>query len=112
MAHKKAGGSSRNGRDSKGKRLGIKIFGGTLTPFEGTIFPGYYSAEKEAKRKAINEWIRTGKAFDGVIDFDKAVEDPSNRGQILAKYDSGDHLHPNDAGYRAMADAINLALFE
>ena len=90
----------------------VKIFGATLTPFEGTVFTNYFSAEKEAKRKALNEWIRTSKAFDGVIDFDKAVRDPANPDQVLAAYDSGDHLHPGDAGYKAMGDAIDLALFK
>ncbi|MBV9760213.1 MAG: SGNH/GDSL hydrolase family protein [Acidobacteriaceae bacterium] len=90
---------------------GLKIFGGTLTPFAGTTFPGYYSPEKDTKRKAVNEWIRTGHAFDGVIDFDKAVRDPGNPDHMLAAYDSGDHLHPNDEGYKAMAAAIELSLF-
>lgn len=90
---------------------GLKIFGGTLTPFAGTVFPGYYTPEKETKRKAVNEWIRTSHAFDGVIDFDKAVQDPGNPDHMLAVYDSGDHLHPSDRGYRAMAAAIDLSLF-
>jgi len=90
---------------------GLKIFGATLTPFEGTTYKGYFSPEKELKRKAINEWIRTTKAFDGVIDFDKAARDPKHPDRMLAAYDSGDHLHPNDAGYKAMADAIDLSLF-
>jgi lysophospholipase L1-like esterase len=91
---------------------GVKIFGATLTPFEGTVFKGYFSAEKEVRRKALNEWIRTGKAFDGVIDFDKAVRDPTHPDRVLAAYDSGDHLHPNDAGYKAMADSIALGIFK
>jgi lysophospholipase L1-like esterase len=91
---------------------GVKIYGATLTPFEGTVFPGYFSDEKEVKRKALNEWIRTSKAFDGVIDFDKAVRDPAHPDRMLAAYDSGDHLHPGDAGYKAMGDSIDLALFK
>jgi lysophospholipase L1-like esterase len=91
---------------------GVKIYGATLTPFEGTVFVGYFSPEKELKRKALNEWIRTGKAFDGVIDFDKAVRDPDHPDRILPAYDSGDHLHPSDAGYKAMADSIDLKLFK
>jgi lysophospholipase L1-like esterase len=90
----------------------IKIYGATLTPFEGTVFPGYFSQEKEVKRKALNEWIRTSKAFDGVIDFEKAVRDPEHPDRVLPAYDSGDHLHPGDAGYKAMADSIDLALFK
>jgi len=91
---------------------GLKIFGATLTPFEGTTIQGYFSAEKEAKRKAVNEWIRTGKAFDGVIDFDKAARDPEHPDRMLPVNDGGDHLHPGDAGYKAMAEAIDLSLFK
>jgi lysophospholipase L1-like esterase len=91
---------------------GIKVIGATLTPFDGTVFPGYFSPEKEVKRKAINAWIRSGKAFDGIIDFDKAVRDSSNPDRILAAYDSGDHLHPGDSGYKAMGEAVSLALFK
>ena len=90
---------------------GLKIFGATLTPFEGTVYAGYYSPEKDSKRKAVNEWIRTSNSFDGVIDFDKAIRDPANPGRMLPAYDGGDHLHPGDAGYKAMADSIDLALF-
>jgi len=86
---------------------GLKIFGATLTPFKGA---GYYSTAGEAKREAVNTWIRTSGAFDGVIDFDKVVRDPSDPLMIAPAYDSGDHLHPNDAGYQAMADAIPLRL--
>jgi lysophospholipase L1-like esterase len=91
---------------------GLKIFGATLTPFEGTSFKGYFTPEKEAKRKAVNEWIRTGKAFDGVIDFEKAVCDPDHPDRMLPAYDGGDHLHPGDAGYKAMGEAIDLSLFK
>ena len=91
---------------------GIKVFGATITPFEGTVFPGYFSAEKEVKRKAVNEWIRNGKAFDGVIDFEKAVRDPRTPDHILAAYDGGDRLHPSDAGYKAMGESIDLSLFK
>ena len=90
---------------------GIKIFGATLTPFEGTVYPGYYSPEKDVKRKAINQWIRSSGEFDGVIDFDKAVRDPEHPDRFLPAYDGGDHLHPGDAGYKAMANAIPLSLF-
>jgi len=91
---------------------GLKIFGGTLTPFEGTVYPGYFTPEKEVKRKAINDWIRGSHAFDGVIDFDKAVRDPDHPDRLLPAYDCGDHLHPSDAGYKAMAEAIPLPLFK
>jgi lysophospholipase L1-like esterase len=88
---------------------GLKIYGATLTPFEGSL---YWTPEGEAKRQALNEWIRTGKAYDGVIDFDAAVRDPSLPARLRPQYDPGDHLHLNDAGYRAMANSIDLGLFE
>ena len=88
---------------------GLKIFGATLTPFQGS--PDY-SAAGEADREAVNRWIRASGAFDGVIDFDQAVRDPADPLRLLPAYDSGDHLHPNDTGYQAMADAINLAVFQ
>jgi lysophospholipase L1-like esterase len=91
---------------------GIKIYGATLTPFAGTPFPGYFSEAKETERKAVNEWIRTSRAFDAVIDFDQAVRDPAAPDHILAAFDGGDHLHPGDEGYKAMAGAIDLALFQ
>jgi lysophospholipase L1-like esterase len=90
---------------------GIKVYGATLTPYVGTIFPGYFQPEGEAKRQAVNAWIRTSGAFDAVIDFDATVRDPANPTKILPAYDVGDHLHPNDAGYRAMANAVDLRLF-
>lgn len=91
---------------------GIKIYGGTLTPFAGVPYPGYFSDQKEVERKAVNEWIRSSRAFDGVIDFEKAVQDPANRDHMAAAYDSGDHLHPKDEGYRAMGEAVDLSLFQ
>jgi lysophospholipase L1-like esterase len=94
----------------RARAMGLKVYGGTLTPFEG-FFPGYYTAAGEAKRQAVNHWIRTSKAYDAVIDFDKVVRDPAHPTRFLPAYDSGDHLHPGDAGYRAMADSIDLGLF-
>jgi lysophospholipase L1-like esterase len=88
---------------------GLKIFGCTLTPYEGA---SYFSAEGETKREALNEFIRHGGAYDGEIDFDAATRDPNHPTKFLALYDSGDHLHPNDAGYQAMANAIDLSLFK
>ncbi|MGE3706351.1 MAG: SGNH/GDSL hydrolase family protein [Vicinamibacterales bacterium] len=87
---------------------GLKIFGATLLPFEGD---SQYKPETEAKRQGLNQWIRTSGAYDGVIDFDAAVRDPKQPTKILEWYDSGDHLHPNDAGYEAMAAAIDLKIF-
>jgi lysophospholipase L1-like esterase len=92
--------------------LGLRIYGATLNPIEGIAgFPGFYSAALEVKRQAVNQWIRTSKAYDAVIDFDKVLRDPSHPTRILPAFDSGDHGHPNDSGYRAMADAIDLSLF-
>ncbi|HEY5769769.1 MAG TPA: SGNH/GDSL hydrolase family protein [Terrimicrobium sp.] len=93
---------------------GMRIIGATLTPFavafKGTPLEGYYSADKEAKRVAVNEWIRTSGAFDGVIDFDAVLRDPAHPESMLPAYDKGDNLHPNDAGYKAMAESIDLGL--
>jgi lysophospholipase L1-like esterase len=91
--------------------LGLTIYGGTATPIEGYPFPGFWSAALEQKRQAVNLWIRTSNAYDAVIDFDMVVRDPTHSSRILPIYDSGDHAHPNDAGYKAMADAIDLSLF-
>lgn len=91
--------------------LGLRIYGATLTPFEGTVFPGYFTPEGEVKRQAVNQWIRTSGAYDAVIDFDLAVRDPDHPARILPAYDSGDHLHPGDLGYEAMARAVDLRLF-
>ncbi|MBV9413384.1 MAG: SGNH/GDSL hydrolase family protein, partial [Solirubrobacterales bacterium] len=84
---------------------GLKVFGATLTPFQGAR---HWTPAGEAKREAVNHWIRTSGAFDGVIDFATAVADPNDPERLTPKYDSGDHLHPNAAGYRAMAAAVNL----
>jgi lysophospholipase L1-like esterase len=88
---------------------GLKIYGATLTPYLPT---GYSAPAGEKVREALNDWIRSTKELDGVIDFDKATRDPANPTQYLPAYDSGDHLHPNDAGMRAMANSIDLKLFE
>ncbi len=91
---------------------GVKVVGATISPFEGVIVPGYYSESKEVIRQAVNKWIRTSGSFDGVIDFDAVLRDPDHPSRLLARFASKDHLHPNDAGYQAMADAIDLALFK
>jgi lysophospholipase L1-like esterase len=87
---------------------GLTVIGATLTPYEGAA---YFTPQGEAKRLAVNDWIRTSGEYDGVIDFDQAVRDPQQPGRFLAQYDSGDHLHPSDAGYEAMGNAIDLKLF-
>jgi len=91
--------------------MGLRVLGGTLNPVEGYPFPGFWTAAMEEKRRAVNRWIRTGGAYDAVIEFDKVLRDPSHPSRVLPGYDSGDHVHPNDLGYRAMADAIDLSLF-
>jgi lysophospholipase L1-like esterase len=91
---------------------GIKLIGSTMTPCEGVDIPGYYSDAKEASRQAVNKWIRTSRAFDGVIDFDAVLHDPDHPSRLLPRFASEDHLHPNDTGYQAMADAIDLGLFK
>jgi lysophospholipase L1-like esterase len=88
---------------------GLTIYGGTLTPFKGS---GMFTSKGENTRQEVNDWIRTSGEFDGVIDFDKALRDPDEPERYLQKYDSGDHLHPNDAGYKRMADTVDLSLFK
>jgi lysophospholipase L1-like esterase len=91
---------------------GIKIFGGTLTPFENeTFLVGAWTPAREAVRQAVNAWIREGGAFDAVIDYDKGVRDPEHPASMLPSYDCGDHLHPSDLGYNRMGDIIDLSLF-
>ena len=87
---------------------GIKVYGATVMPFGGSQ---YSSREHEAARSTVNEWIRTSGAFDAVIDFDAATRDPADPSRLRADVDGGDHLHPSAAGYRLMADAIDLSLF-
>ncbi len=84
---------------------GLRIIGGTIAPFEGW---GSWSPQRETARQAVNTWIRTSGEFDAVADFDAAVRDPLRPTRLLAAYDDGDHLHPNDAGNRALAGAIPL----
>lgn len=84
---------------------GVKVFGATMTPYEGA---SYFTEAGEKVREAVNDWIRTSGNFDGVFDFDASVRDPNHPQQFRDDYQSGDHLHPNAAGYKAMASAINL----
>ena len=89
---------------------GVRIVGGTLLPFEGTLqgtpFDGYYTPAKDAVRSEVNQWIRDSGEFDAVVDFDALMRDPARPARMLPRYDSGDHLHPGDAGYEAMAKAV------
>ena len=84
------------------------MVGCTITPYEGA---NYYSEGGEAVREAVNNWIRTSGKFDAMVDFEAAVRDPNNPKRIKAEFDPGDHLHFNDAGYQAMANAIDLGIF-
>lgn len=86
----------------------ILVFGGTLTPFEGSF---YFDSIGEAERQRINEFIRHSGRFDAVIDFDEAMRDPLHPVRLAPELDSGDHLHPSAKGHRILANAVNLALF-
>jgi lysophospholipase L1-like esterase len=97
----------------RGQARGIRVIGGTLTPFENeTFLPGAWNPRREAVRQTVNEWLRKADAFDAIVDFDAALRDPDHPTRMLPIYDCGDHLHPSDLGYRAMGDAIDLALFD
>ncbi|NQU69388.1 MAG: SGNH/GDSL hydrolase family protein, partial [Rhodospirillales bacterium] len=97
---------------------GLKVFGGTMLTYEDENFnpppgmPGLYTPQGEDIRQEVNGWIRTGGAFDAVIDFETALADPAHPTRMLPEYDCGDHLHPSDAGYLRMGDIIDLTLFD
>ena len=94
---------------ARAHRAGLRAIGTTLTPVEGVVvLPGYDTPPKEALRQGINAWIRTAGAFDAVIDFDLLVRDPAHPARLLARLASADHLHPNDAGHAAVAEAVPL----
>jgi len=88
---------------------GLKVFGGTMAPFKGA---SYWTPEGETKRQAVNDWIRSSSRYDGVIDFAVALADPADPLALRPEYDSGDHLHPNEAGQRRLAEAVDLRLFD
>ena len=88
------------------RRIGLAC--ATILPFEGS---DYFSGEKETLRQRVNSWVRGSRECDAVIDFDQAMRDPANPRRLQAQYDSGDHLHPNDDGYRVMADSVDLRIF-
>jgi lysophospholipase L1-like esterase len=100
---------------ARGHQENIRVIGTTNPPFEHSAFEGlvtaFYTPEREAVRKKVNDWIRNSGEFDSVVDLDAVVRDPSHPTQLLPAYDSGDHLHPNDAGCRAEGNAFPLALF-
>jgi lysophospholipase L1-like esterase len=87
---------------------GIKVIGCTLNPFQGMA---YYTEHSEATRLEVNKWILTSGAFDATIDFDAVTRDPANPRQLNPPFNNGDRLHPNDAGYKAMAEKIDLSVF-
>ncbi len=95
----------------RARARGLTIIGATITPIEDTTFAGYYTPANEAARQAVNQWIRTSKAYDGVIDFDALLRDASRPTKLQQPLASSDYIHPNDAGYRAMAGAVRLDLF-
>jgi lysophospholipase L1-like esterase len=100
---------------ARGHRKGVRVIGTTNPPFENSAFPGlvaaFYTSEREAVREKVNDWIRSSGEFDGVVDLDAVLRDPSHPTQLLPAYDSGDHLHPNNAGCIAEGNAFPLALF-
>ncbi len=87
---------------------GIKVIGCTILPYEGAT---YFREAGETIRQTVNQWIRTSGTYDAVVDFDAATRDPANPRRLRPEFDPGDHLHPNDAGYRAMAEAVDLRIF-
>jgi lysophospholipase L1-like esterase len=93
---------------ARARAHGIKVIGCTILPYEGAP---YYRETGEAIRQTVNEWIRSSGAYDAVVDFDVATRDPANPKRLRPEFDPGDHLHPNDAGYRAMAEAVDLRIF-
>jgi len=94
----------------------IRIIGSTNPPFENAFlkhpYYSFYTPQKEVVRQKVNDWIRTGGEFDGVIDFDQVVRDPNHPSRLLPAYDSGDHFHPNNEGYAATGNAVRLPLFD
>jgi lysophospholipase L1-like esterase len=96
---------------ARARARGVRIYGGTMLPREGVRKPFVSTDAGREKRRAINAWIRTAGAFDAVIDFERALRDPAHPDRLRPAFDSGDHLHPNDAGYEAMAAAVDLRLF-
>jgi len=100
---------------ARGHRKAIFVIGTTNPPFENSAFEGlvatFYTSEREAVRQKVNDWVRSSGEFDGVVDLDAVLRDPSHPTQLLPAYDSGDHLHPNNAGCIAEGNAVPLALF-
>jgi lysophospholipase L1-like esterase len=101
---------------ARAHQKGVRVIGTTNPAFENSAFTKpavtFYTPEREATRQKVNDWIRSSGEFDAVIDFDEVLRDPNHPTQLLPAYDSGDHLHPNNAGCIAEGNAVSLALFE
>ena len=103
--------------DTRAHAKGVRMIGTTIPPFEGATFDSaglhlkLYTSEREAERAAVNKWIKDGREFDGVADFDAAVRDPDRPTRLLPAFAAEDHLHVNDAGNVAQAGAVPLSLF-
>jgi lysophospholipase L1-like esterase len=97
---------------AQARQRGVSIVGTTIPPFEKAGISGYSTPAKDAIRQQVNAWIRDGGEFDAVLDADRILRDPNHPTRVLAAYDSGDHLHPNDAGYRALAAALPLEMLD
>jgi lysophospholipase L1-like esterase len=95
----------------RGHAAGIRVYGGTITPFGGNPDYDDPAGTREASRRAVNDWIRTGDRFDAVVDFDRAARDPAHPRRLLPAFDVGDHLHLNPSGHKALADAVPAQLF-
>ena len=96
---------------TRARAMGLRVYGATLPPVDGFPFPGFWTPVMEEKRQLVNRFVRRSGAYDAVIDFDAVLSDPAQPTRLRPAYDSGDHVHPNDLGHRAMAEAIDLELF-
>lgn len=96
---------------TRARAMGLRVYGATLPPVDGFPVPGFWTPLMEEKRQLVNRFVRESGAYDAVIDFDAVLRDPAQPTRLRAEYDSGDHVHPNDLGHRAMAEAIDLKLF-
>jgi len=93
----------------KAHAKGLKVYGATVLPFAKSFYDKDF---RQTVRDTVNQWIRTSRRFDAVIDFDKVMTDPNNSKTMLPDLQSGDFLHPNEAGYKQMGEAIDMKLFE
>ncbi len=96
---------------ARARARGLKVYGVTLTPSEGSTFPNFFTPENEAKRQIVNAWIRSSNEYDGVIDADAAIRDPSHPTRMLPAFATSDNTHPNDAGFAAIVESIDLSMF-